>query len=507
MEEWELDTEENPTDDIIVPNFSFEFTNAGKKLFSENSEDEIPSDEDAIQDFSILHFPKIEIQKELLSTVSCSESIEIYSYTLHELIFQGDYKSIHHYWKHSYMEYKTLINLVDLRGNSPIMLAAKLLSNEKVYEKIFKFLLYHEADASIKDACGWSLMDEIVIQENKNACSALFDHFYNEKLKKWKRNKHFAIEALQKLPDFYVEINWEFDSSFIPLVSRIAPHDVCRMWKVGNRFRIDTTLVGWKKLRSKRRPMSLFFTQSESGDIFDEILIANHNKKILVRTFEPLDPEEKAAIVRDILLTEPMQGDASIISYKLKPCLNWRGKPMTQKISNWPSQKHKISYKGQVKYKKKIKNMGPCSDSTYFSTESSPSSQPIFSYSSSKEPSRTLIKSSKASVWLSDSFPFSLKNFLPVLQIISESNSTIKKLYNFLSDQNLLHQIGPDSFPVKIDIPLTLSVKAVVTFDKFQNLTDSKALELPNYGFESRKKAQKILTCPKKRVILANLVI
>lgn len=507
MEGWELDTEENPEDGIIVPVFSFEFTSAGKKLFREKSVDEIPSDEEAIQDITILHFPKIEIQKELLSTVSCSESLEIYSYTLHELVFQGDYKSIHHYRKHSYFEYKILINLIDLRGNTPLMLAAKLLNNGKNYEKIFKYLLNHEADASIKDACGWSLMDEIVIHKNKNACSALFDYLYKEKLNKWKANKHVAIEALQRLPDFYVEINWEFDSSVIPLVSRIAPHDVCKLWKIGNRFRIDTTLVGWKKLRSKRRPMSLFFCQNESGEIFDEILIANHQKKVLVRTFEPLDSDEKAAVVGDILLTEPMQGEANILSYKVKPCLNWRSRPVTQKISNWPSLKHKVSYKGQVVYKKKLKNFGPCLESTYFSTDSTNTSSPIFSYSSTKEPTRTLIKASKASVWLSKDFPFPLQNFLPILQIVSESNSTIKKLYNFLSDQNLLQQIGPDSFPVKIDIPLTLSVKAVVTFDKFQTLSDPKALDLPNYSFESRKKAQKILTCPKKRVILANLVI
>ena len=509
MEEWDLDTEENSCEGITVPIFNFEFTNVGRKLFSEPSEDEVPSDEEALQDLSSLEFPKIEIKPEVLSTLSCSTSEEIFLYTLHLMVFRGDYKSINHYWKHSYLDYKALVNLIDLRGNSPLMLAAKLLSSDKIYEKIFKFLLFHEADHSVKDACGWSVMDEIVIQKNQVACSALFDHMYREKLEKWKRNKHIILQALSRLPNFYVEINWEFSSSVIPLVSRLAPHDICKLTKFENRFKIDTSLVGWKNLRSKRRQMSFFFQPIQDGNIYDEIFVTNHHKKVTVKTFEPLDPEEKAAVVNDILMTEPMQGDASILSYKLKPCLNWRGKQSTCRVGAWDTCKHKVSYKGQVKYKKKVKNMGQCSSSRYFDEQVSKDQDnlQVFSYSSNKEPTKTLIKKSKAFVWLSKDFPFTLQEFLPVLQITAEGNSTMKKLYNFLSDQNLLAQIGPDSFPVKIDIPLTLSVKAVVTFDKFRVISDPSGMKVPDYPHEPRKTAQKILTCPKKRILLANLVI
>jgi hypothetical protein len=508
MDEWELDTEENSTEGIIVPVFNLEFNNVARKLFSEESEDEVPSDEEVLQDLTILEFPKIEVQREVLSTLSGTET-ENFIFALHLMVFRGDYKGISSLWKHSNSDFRAMQDLLDLRGNTPLMLASKLLSSGKTHEKIFKFLLFHGANHKVKDPCGWSIMDEIVIQKNQAACSSFFDHLYREKLLKWKENKHLALSALSRLPDFYVEISWEFGSSVIPLVSRIAPHDVCKLFKIGNCFRIDTSLVGWRKLRSKRRPMSFFFIPQTEDNLADEVFVANHSKQVRVKTFEPLDPEENAAVVNDILMTEPMQGDVNILTYKVKTCLNWRGRPCSSKVGDWECFKHKVSYRGQIKYKKKVKSLGKCCENKYFGevlNENEENSQ-IFSYSSNKEPTKTMVKKSKAFVWLSKDFPFTLQDFLPVLQIVSESNSTIKKLYTFLSDQNLLSQIGPESFPVKIDIPLTLSLKAVVTFDKFRLISDKSLIEPPSYNFESRKTAQKTLTCPKKRILLANLVI
>ena len=158
-------------------------------------------------------------------------------------------------------------------------------------------------------------------------------------------------------------------------------------------------------------------------------------------------------------------------------------------------------------YKKKIVCIDDCCETEYFNTEIFDPVTAKYSYSNSNERTRSLIKNSKAFVWLSEEFPFSLQQFLPVLQLIGESNRSIGKLHKFLSSESLLNSIPSNSFPVKLDIPLTMSVKAVVTFEKFQKINDGSALEIPDYRFQSRKIAQKILTCPKKRVLLANLVI
>jgi hypothetical protein len=47
--------------------------------------------------------------------------------------------------------------------------------------------------------------------------------------------------ALKEMSDFYVEIKWDFES-WIPLVSRFLPSDVCKLSKKGTKLRLDCTL-------------------------------------------------------------------------------------------------------------------------------------------------------------------------------------------------------------------------------------------------------------------------
>lgn len=63
---------------------------------------------------------------------------------------------------------------------------------------------------------------------------------------------------LISLPDFYIEIKWKFES-VIPFLGYLAPSDNFRFWKIGDSFRLDTTLVGVTNLKCKRRNMSLIF--------------------------------------------------------------------------------------------------------------------------------------------------------------------------------------------------------------------------------------------------------
>mmetsp|Transcript_31495 Transcript_31495/g.31195 ORF Transcript_31495/g.31195 Transcript_31495/m.31195 type:complete len:113 (-) Transcript_31495:24-362(-) len=112
-------------------------------------------------------------------------------------------------------------------------------------------------------------------------------------------------------------------------------------------------------------------------------------------------------------------------------------------------------------------------------------------------------------MWISQEFPFTLSKFLPILKLLSTSSSTMMKLYKFLSSDNLANIVPVDSFPIKLDIPITMSIRAVVNFTKFQLLPagSDNFVEIPNYSTQSRKVAQKTLTCPKKRLFLANLVV
>jgi len=89
-------------------------------------------------------------------------------------------------------------------------------------------------------------------------------------------------------------------------MSKIAPRDTWKLWKVGSNLRLDTTLAGWKNLRSKRRDLTLIFRDAEKANEQLDMILINHSKRILVNPMEPLDKEERALIIRDVMQVEPI---------------------------------------------------------------------------------------------------------------------------------------------------------------------------------------------------------
>ena len=66
------------------------------------------------------------------------------------------------------------------------------------------------------------------------------------------------IEGLRQLGDFCLELKWDF-SSWVPLVSRILPSDICRISKKGAAVRLDTTLVDFSEMRWERGDITFLY--------------------------------------------------------------------------------------------------------------------------------------------------------------------------------------------------------------------------------------------------------
>lgn len=150
----------------------------------------------------------------------------------------------------------SMLDQKDLRGFTPLILTTKLAyTDQDTYYQILLALLEAGADPRAKDSDGWSALEEAVSHSNVKFCSLLFDYASAYKLRSMSDNQQLIASSLSHLPDYEIQIKWEFDSSIIPLVSKLGPSDTFRIWKVGNRLRLDSTIAGYKNLSTKRRPM------------------------------------------------------------------------------------------------------------------------------------------------------------------------------------------------------------------------------------------------------------
>ncbi|CAN0243340.1 unnamed protein product, partial [Laminaria digitata] len=76
---------------------------------------------------------------------------------------------------------------------------------------------------------------------------------------------------------------------------------------------------------------------------------------------------------------------------------------------------------------------------------------------------REITKRVKASVWMAHDYPLKLKHIMPALEILSVRDDMAARLRSVLS----LAGIPQEGFPVKVSVPLMMTVKAVVTFENF----------------------------------------
>ncbi len=87
----------------------------------------------------------------------------------------------------------------------------------------------------------------------------------------------------------------------------------------------------------------------------------------------------------------------------------------------------------------------------------------------------------------------------------------MSKMKEFLKNPSLKEVITQNGFPVKIQIPIGLLIKATVDFNKFEFLNNTseyvkKIFSVPSdCNYVSRKEGMKTLENKKKRLAIANL--
>ena len=116
--------------------------------------------------------------------------------------------------------------------------------------------------------------------------------------------------------------------------------------------------------------------------------------------------------------------------------------------------------------------------------------------------SKDTVKTIESQLWLSQDFPLKFKQFMEVLDTLAISGqASMQKIHQFLQNECLQEVANENGFPVKIQVPVGLIVKATVTFGNFRFLDvqdDKEYIEeifaIPaNCQMVSRKEAMKTL--------------
>ncbi|XP_004682632.1 PREDICTED: ankyrin repeat domain-containing protein 13D [Condylura cristata] len=313
------------------------------------------------------------------------------------------------------------------------------------------------------------------------------------------------LDKLRQAPDFYVEMKWEF-TSWVPLVSKMCPSDVYRVWKRGESLRVDTSLLGFEHMTWQRGRRSFIFKGQEEGALVMEVDhdrqvvhtetlgLALHEPEALLAALRPSEEHVASRLTSPIVSTHL---DTRNVAFERNKCgiWGWRSEKMetvsgyeakvysatnvelvtrtrTEHLSDQDksrskggktpfqsflgmAQQHSSHSGAPAQQAASPTNPTAISPDEYFdpnfSLESRNIGRPI--EMSSK------VQRFKATLWLSEEHPLSLGDQVtPIIDLMAISNAHFAKLRDFITLRL------PPGFPVKIEIPLFHVLNARITF-------------------------------------------
>jgi len=202
-------------------------------------------------------------------------------FPLHRSVYLGDIRRV------SQLLRTEDVTKKDSHGNTPLHLAVILGHKECVH-----LLLAHGAPVKVKNAEGWSPLAEAISFGDRQTITSLLRKLKHQSRELLEQRRPDLIKALQELGDFSMELKWDFHS-WVPLVSRILPSDLCKIQKKGSCIRMDTTLVDFNDMKWERGDISFIFN---GGAKPAQSLIVLDNK---LRVFQKIRYEETEAEIED----------------------------------------------------------------------------------------------------------------------------------------------------------------------------------------------------------------
>ncbi|XP_014261747.1 ankyrin repeat domain-containing protein 13C isoform X2 [Cimex lectularius] len=428
------------------------------------------------------------------------------SYPLHESVFNGYVKKLSGLLRTNNVEKK------DKHGNTALHLAVMLGRKECV-----QLLLAHNAPVRVKNLAGWSPLAEAISYGDRQTIVSLVRKLKSQRREHIEKRRPSLVEALKQMGDFYMELKWDF-TSWVPLVSRVLPSDICKIHKKGSCIRLDSTLVDFNDMRWERGDVSFLFighvkpsealtildnkeglyqrvryeeTETEIEDEVDILMSSDimaaqmstksitftkaqsgwffrEDRKETVGTFEADVYDVNGMVLesrkrREHLSEEDLQKNKAIMEKLTKgntPIIDCNGEVLGRRSSLTPPANPRVSWEEYI--------------------NSEPGEYPTLGR---KLVHKETTKAFRATVAMSPNFPLSVSMLLDVLEVIGPFKH-FNKLREFIQIKL------PPGFPVKIEIPILPTVTAKITFQdfEFKDEIDSKIFEIPPYYVEDQNR-------------------
>ncbi|XP_069788850.1 ankyrin repeat domain-containing protein 13A isoform X1 [Narcine bancroftii] len=427
-------------------------------------------------------------------------------YRLHLFVWHNQYREVEKELKQHDIE------AVDPRGRTPLHLAVSLGHLECV-----EVLLQNSASVIKENAKGWTVLQEAVSTGDPELLQKILQYRDYNRINSHLNGVSELLNKIQKTSDFYVEMKWEF-TSWIPLMSKMCPSDVYRIWKSGANLRVDTTLLNFENLRWERGHRSYIF--KGKADRAEFIEVDHDNQVVDVEHFE-LSQEQQSLTLSSIRptadqvanrLTSPIVStylDTKNISFERNKTGFWGWRTdktdivqeyeakvftvnnvnvVTRSRTEHLTEDEKAKYKDDknplesllgkveehispqnghlVTETATINNPTSITPEEYFNPEFDLGDRDI------GRPMELCIKlrKFKATLWLCEDYPLSfVEQVIPIIDLMARSNTHFAKLRDFITLQ------FPPGFPVKIEIPLFYVLNARITFGNVNACNTLKA--------------------------------
>ncbi|XP_018604569.1 ankyrin repeat domain-containing protein 13A [Scleropages formosus] len=432
-------------------------------------------------------------------------------FPLHFLVWQNDYRQL----ERDVSQHD--IEKVDPRGRTPLHLAVSLGHLESV-----RVLLRHGAEVTKENAKGWTVLQEAVSTGDPEMVQLVLQRRDYLKASTALGGVPELLCKIRESPDFYMEMKWEF-TSWIPLVSRMCPSDVCRIWKSGSNLRVDATLLGFENMTWIRGRRSYIF---KGDNNYTELIEVNHEEEVVDTerfdisremeevTLDSMQPAEQEVAKR---LTTPIVNtylDTRHIAFERNKSGIWGWRTDKTEVINgfeakvFTANNVNVVIRTRTEHltdeeKARIKDERNILESLLGTVEQHVSAQGdlTLEYATATNPTAispeeyfdpdfdlqdrdigrpieltVRTQKFKATLWMSEEHPLSLvEQVTPIIDLMARTSTHFARLRDFVTLK------FPPGFPVKIEIPLFHVLNARITFGNLNKCsTEEPADSVPS---------------------------